>query len=165
MSRDEARDAFREDFRRSKKADDEESFGFEIEKEAGLGEDVVLVEKIERPLLFRARAGDLKGRVPAAFHVEGMDRSIGSESMELREVRSAAGEDLIADRRGEFEQFWERELDGRGDGEVGIGDEFEAVERELVIGTVGDDPAEFHLRESGDFGEAGHAEGETRNRG
>src|SRR5262249_7447711 len=58
------------------------------------------------------------------------------------------------------EDLRERQLDGRSDRKVGIGDEFKAVEGGGVMWAIRDDPAELELREPAKFGESGHAEGE-----
>ncbi len=74
-----------------------------------------------------------------------------------------AGEELALDRFPAGQPARERVLNGGVHRKEGVGDDFESSERlgAECVGAERGDPADFHLRERGDFGEAGDDECEA----
>src|ERR1700688_1388719 len=68
--------------------------------------------------------------------------------------------DLLLDDPGGPEDAGKRQLDRRRDRQKRVGDPFQTLQRLLITWTTGDDPAQFHLRESGNFRQAAHGESE-----
>ena len=67
-----------------------------------------------------------------------------------------AGQELGAERVALGEESGEGGLGGSAEREKGVGDDIEVIEggADLAGGAGDDEPCDFHLRESGNFGEA-----------
>ena len=138
---------------------------------AGVEEDVVFAEEVDGEGFVGGRTwgagggvgGVAKGGVPAGFGVEEFEGGVGAElRLEVGEIFFDSREKLRAESVALGEEHGERGLGGCADGEVGVGDDFEAIESGTDLGGwAGDgEPGDFHLRESGNFGEAAEGEGE-----
>jgi hypothetical protein len=94
--------------------------------------------------------------------VEEFDGGMRAElGLEVGEIFFDAGEELGAEGVALGEEYGEGGLGGGTEREIGVGDDFEAVEgrADLGGGSCDGDPGDFHLGESGDFGEAAEGEG------
>ena len=155
-------------------AEDEVVIGGEVVEVAGVEEYVVVAEEVDGQGFVGGGTGGAsggvdgveEGGVPAGFGVEEFDRGMRAElGLEVGEIFLDAGEELRAEGEALGEEHGEGGLCGGAEGEIGVGDDFEAIEREADLGGgAGDgEPGNFHLREGGNFGEA--AEGECKDLG
>lgn len=134
---------------------------------AGVEEDVVVAEEVDGEIFVGGVGGGVrgvaKGGIPAGFSVEELEVGVGVElGLKVGEILFDAGEELRAKRVSLGEKRGERGLGGGAEGEEGVGDDFEALEggADIGAGTGDDEPCDFHLGESGNFGKA--AEGECK---
>jgi len=82
---------------------------------------------------------------------------MGAElGLEVGVVFADAGLELGAEGVALAEESGESGLGGGAEGEIGVGDDFEAVEggADLGFGAGNGEPGDFHLGEGGYFGEA-----------
>jgi hypothetical protein len=144
--------------------------GGEVVEMAGMEEDVVVAKEVDGEGFVgrgnggrRGVGGVAEGGVPAGFGVEELDVGMGAElGLEMGEIFLDAGEELRAEGVALSEEGGESGLGGGAEREIGVGNDFEAIESEADLGGGSGDgePGDFHLRESGDFGEAAEGEGE-----
>jgi hypothetical protein len=134
---------------------------------AGVEEDVVMAEEVDGEVFVGGVGGEVggvaKGGVPAGFGVEKFEVGVGVElGLEKGEIFLDAGEELWAKKVALGEERGESGLGGRTEGEEGVGDDFEAIEggADLRRGAGDGKPGDFHLGESGNFGEAAEGEGQ-----
>ena len=132
---------------------------------AGVEEDVVLAEEMDGEVFVGYESGGGNGRVwgvaedgvTTAFGVEEFAGGVGAElGLEMGAIFADAGEQLGAEGVALGEEGGESGLRGCAEGEIAVGDDFEAVEggADLGVGAGDGEPGDFHLREGGDFGEA-----------
>src|ERR1019366_6807677 len=161
--REQAAAAFAEDFRLRQQAEHQEGFGFEIEEEAWLYQDVVFLQQFERPFFLAADARHLQRGVPAAFdrqHAAG--RFGGDRRFEPRQVCAHSRGDLRLNAFAQFQKARRGLLHGGAYGKIRVRDPLQLV---FCFGARGrgsgdDDPAELHLGQARDFGKPGHGKGQ-----
>jgi len=142
-------------------AKDEVIVRWEVVEVARMEEDVVLAEEMDGEVFVGGvgggRCGVAEDGVPAGFGVEELEGGMGIElGLEVGAIFADAGEELGLERVALGEERGESGLGGSAEREIGVGDDFEALEggADLAGGAGDDEPCDFHLRESGNFGEA-----------
>lgn len=147
-------------------ADDEVVGVGEIVEVAGVEEDVVVAEEVDGKgfvgSVIGGACGIAEDGVPAGFGVEEFADWVRAElGLEMGKIFFDAGYELRAKGVALGEECGEGGLGGGAQGEVGVGDDFEAVEggADLRGGAGDDEPGYFHLREGRNFGEAAEGEG------
>jgi len=130
-------------------------------------EDVVVTEEVDGEVFVGGVSGGMGGvaddGVPAGFGVEEFASGVRAElGLEVGVVFADPGEELGPEGVALVEERGECGLGGGAEGEVGVGDDFEAVEgrADERIEAGDGEPCDFHLRECGNFGEAAEGEGE-----
>ena len=79
--------------------------------------------------------GVTKGCIPAGLGVEELDGGMGAElGLEMGEIFVDTSKELRAERPTLGEQGWKRGLGRGAEGEIGIGDDFEAIEGGADLG-------------------------------
>jgi hypothetical protein len=141
--------------------------GGEVVEVAGVKEDVVLAKEMDGEVfvggVIRGICGVAENGVPAGFGVEEFAGGVGAElGLEVGAIFADAGEELRAERVALGEERGKSGLGWGAEGEIGVGDDFEAIEggADLGAGACDGKPGDFHLRERGNFGEAAESEGE-----
>ena len=148
-------------------AEDEVVAGGEVVEVAGMEEDVVMTEEMDGEVFVGPVSGGVCGvaeqGVPAGFGVEELAGRMGMElGLEVGAIFANTGAELRAERVALGEERGESGLRGGAEGQIGVGDDFEAIEgrADLGVGAGDGKPGDFHLRERGNFGEAAESEGE-----
>jgi len=149
---------------RRDEAKDQVVVGREVVEVAGVEEDVVMAEEMDGKIFVGGAGGGVaECGVPAGFGVEEFAGGVGAKlRLEVGAIFADAGEDLRAEGVALGEESGECGLGGGAEGEIGVGDDFEALEggADLGVGAGYRKPGDFHLGESGDFGEPAQGEGE-----
>jgi hypothetical protein len=138
---------------------------------AGVEENPVLAKEVDGEGFIGGRNGGVgggvggvaEGGVPAGFRVEEFTGGVGGElGLEVGEIFLDTGEELRAQGVALGEEHGESGLSGGAEGEIGVGDDFEAIEdgANLRGGAGNGEPSDFHLWESGNFGETAEGKGE-----
>src|SRR5579872_4843457 len=88
---------------------------------------------------------------------------VGQLAVEFFKISANASQQLRLDGKALVKQRGRSVLDGRVHGEIGVGDDLEALESGLHEGIRprGDEPGELHLRQSRNFRNAAQSEGEV----
>jgi hypothetical protein len=148
-------------------AEDEVVAGGEVVEVAGMEEDVVMTEEMDGEVFVGPVSGGVCGvaeqGVPAGFGVEELAGRMGMElGLEVGAIFANTGAELRAERVALGEERGESGLRGGAEGQIGVGDDFEAIDgrADLGVGACDGKPGDFHLRERGNFGEAAEGEGE-----
>src|SRR5208337_2841887 len=172
---DESRNSFAEDVRWRKQANHKTILGAEIVEMAWMNEDVVCLQEGDGEVFIREFGGEAQDSVPPAIGVEQSEGSMLRDSrLQVGTIFAQAFQDLRPHRVALLEQNREGPLRGGIEGEIGIRDDLQALQRGVCerFGAGGDDPGDFHLRERGNLGEAAKREsqrlviaGEGRARG
>ena len=120
-------------FLRCNEAEDEVIGRREIVEVAGMEEDVVVAEEMDGEVFVGGVGGRVggvtKGCIPAGLGVEEFDGGMVAElGFEMATIFVDTREELRAQRATLGEQGWKRGLGRGAEGEIGIGDDFEAIE-------------------------------------
>ena len=166
----EAGEAFAEGGGGGDEAEDEVAVGEEVVKVAGVDEEVVIAEEMDGEVLVGGMSGGgvwskAKDAVPAGVGVEKFGSGMsGEKRLQLGAILADAGEELPSQGMALGEEGRESGLRRGTEGEIRVGDDFEAFEggTDKSRGTGDGEPGDFHLRKRGDFGEAAEGEGERQ---
>ena len=106
---------------------------------AGMEEDVVVTEEVDGEVFVGGVSGRMRGvaedGVPAGFRVEEFASGVRAElGLEVGVVFADPGEELGPEGVALVEERGECGLGGGAEGEVGVGDDFEAVEGRADLG-------------------------------
>ena len=120
-------------FLRCNETEDQVIWGGEIVEVAGVKEDVVVAEEMDGEVFVGGVrdgvGGVTQGCIPTGFGVEEFDGGMVAElGLEMGEIFVDTSKELRAERVALGEQGWKRGLGGGAEGEIGIGDDFEAIE-------------------------------------
>ncbi len=148
---------------RGDEAEDEKAVGWKVVEMAGVDDDVMLAKQVDGEIFVGGICGDAEDGIPAGIGVKEFAGGLrAQEGLEVRAIFADAIEKLLAKGMALSEESWKSGLRGGAEGEIGVGDDLEAIESglDVRIGAGDGEPGNFHLRQGGDFGETAEGEGE-----
>jgi hypothetical protein len=118
--------------------------GGEVVEVAGVEENLVVAEEMDGEVFVGGAVGGVCGvaedGVPAGFAVEEFASGVGAElGLEVGAIFADAREELGAERVALGEERGEGGLGGGAEGEIGVGDDFKAIEGGTDLGIGGGD--------------------------
>lgn len=120
-------------------AEDEVIAGGEVIEMTRVKEDMLVAEEVDSEIFVRDGSGGVcgvaKGGVPAGFSVEELNVGVRAElRFEVREIFFDASQELRAEGVTLGEERGEGDLGGGAEGEISVGDDFEAIKAGADLG-------------------------------